>query len=204
MQAIWLTGKKFKFCKLYLNFSHLFTFVRQHFQRLYVLIQINFTLSGFLKILIVFLVSSIKFLFAPALSFSMGLNFIQTWLSTTAGGIVGVIFFFFLSKWVLMLYSRYFFYYFHLLRTKIYRFLNLTLPKIIPARRFTRRNRMIIKIVNKFGMFGIVILTPVLLSIPLGTFIATRYYSANRFLLVYLSASVLFWSLFMSSAISLF
>lgn len=161
-------------------------------------------MSGFLKILIVFLVSSIKFLFAPALSFGMGLNFIQTWLSTTAGGIVGVVVFFFLSKWLLQLYSRYFFYYFHLIRVKIYNSLNIKIPKFIPARRFTKKNRMIIKIVKKFGMAGIVILTPVLLSIPLGTFIATRYYSANRFLLVYLSASVLFWSLFMSSAISLF
>jgi len=161
-------------------------------------------LSGFLKILIVFLVSSIKFLIAPALSFGMGLNFIQTWLSTTAGGIVGVVVFFFLSKWLLLLYSRYFFFYLHLLKIKIYGLLNLSIPKFIPARRFTKRNRMIIRIVKKFGMAGIVILTPVLLSIPFGTFIATRYYSANRFLLVYLSASVLFWSLFMSSAISLF
>ena len=150
------------------------------------------------------MVSSIKFLIAPALSFGMGLNFIQTWLSTTAGGIVGVVAFFFLSKWILHLYSRYFFYYTHLIRVKIHGYLNLTTPKFIPARRFTRRNRMIIKIVKKFGMAGIVILTPILLSIPVGTFIATRYYSSNRFLLVYLSASVLFWSLFMSSAISLF
>jgi len=154
--------------------------------------------------LIVLLVSSIKFLFAPALSFGLGLNFLQTWLSTTAGGIVGVVVFFFLSKWLLQLYSRYFFYYFHLVRVKIYSKLHVTVPKFIPARRFTKRNRMIIKVVNKFGMAGIVILTPVLLSIPLGTFIATRYYSANRFLLVYLCSSVLFWSLLMSSAISLF
>ncbi len=161
-------------------------------------------MSGFLKILIVFLVSSIKFLIAPALSFGMGLNFVQTWLSTTAGGIVGVVVFFFLSKWILQLYSKYFFYYFHLFRLKLYKTLNISVPKFIPARRFTRRNRMIIKIVKKFGMAGIVILTPVLLSIPLGTFIAARYYSTNRFLLVYLSGSVLFWSLFMSSAISFF
>lgn len=166
--------------------------------------QITFTVSGFLKILIVFLVSSIKFLFAPALSFGMGLNFIQTWLSTTAGGIVGVVVFFFLSKWILQMYSRYFFYYFHLARVKIYSSLHFSVPNFIPARRFTKRNRFIIKIVKKFGMFGIVFLTPVFLSIPFGTFIATRYYSSNRFLLLYLSGSVLFWSLFMSSAISLF
>jgi hypothetical protein len=178
----------------------------QHFYFCCVIISqiITFTLSGFLKILIVFLVSSIKFLFAPALSFSMGLNFVQTLLSTTAGGIVGVVVFFFFSKWILQLYSRYFFYYSHIVRVKIYNSLNVAVPKLIPARRFTKRNRMIIKIVKKFGMAGIVILTPILLSIPVGTFIATRYYSSNRFLLAYLSASVLFWSLFMSSAISLF
>lgn len=148
--------------------------------------------------------STIKFLFAPALAFGMGLNFIQTWLSTTAGGIVGVVAFFFLSKWLLQLYSRHFFYYSLKIRVKIYNLLNVTMPQFIPARKFTKRNRIIIKIVKKFGMAGIVILTPVLLSIPLGTFIATRYYSANRFLLVYLCISVLFWSLLMSSAFSLF
>jgi len=161
-------------------------------------------LSGFLKILIVFAVSSIKFLFAPALSFGMGLNFVQTFLSTTAGGIVGVVIFFFLSRWMLSLYAKYFTFYFHLLKTKIYRGLNMNIPAFVPARRFTKRNRFIIKIVRKYGLAGIVVLTPVLLSIPVGTFLATRYYSTNRFLLVYLSASVLFWSLFMSSAISLF
>lgn len=159
-------------------------------------------MSGFVKIIIVFLVSSIKFLFAPALSFSMGLNFIQTWLSTTAGGILGVVVFFFLSRWFLYLYSRYFFYYIHLIKTKIYGFLKISVPKFIPARKFTRRNRFIIKMVRKYGLAGIVILTP--LSIPVGTFIATRYYSTNRYLLVYLSGSVLLWSLFISFSISLF
>jgi len=149
-------------------------------------------------------VSSIKFLFAPALSFSMGLNFIQTWISTSAGGIMGVVVFFFVSRWFLHLYLRYFSYYTHLIRVRIHSFLNLSIPKFIPARKFTRRNRFIIRLVRKYGLVGIVALTPVLLSIPVGTFIATRYYSTNRYLLVYLSASVIFWSLFMSSAISLF
>jgi hypothetical protein len=161
-------------------------------------------LSGFLKILIVFAVSSIKFLIAPALGFSMGLNFVQTLLSTTAGGISGVFVFFFLSRWFLVLYSRYFAEYMHKIRVKIYTFLNKEIPIFIPAKKFTKRNRLIVKVVRKYGLVGIVVLTPIFLSIPLGTFLATRYYSANRFLLVYLCGSVLFWSLFMSSAISLF
>jgi hypothetical protein len=159
--------------------------------------------SGFIKIIIVFAVSTIKFLVAPALSFSMGLNFVQTWLSTTAGGIVGVIFFFFLSRWIILLYTTYFNYYFHLIKIKIFHFLNLEHPILVPTRIFTRRNRFVVKTVRKYGLAGIVILTPVLLSIPFGTFIATRYYSSNHYVLYYLIASVLFWSLFMSSAISL-
>ena len=161
-------------------------------------------MSSFLKILIVFAVSTIKFLIAPALSFGMGLNFVQTWLSTTAGGIVGVVIFFFFSRWIILLYSKYFSYYFHLLKTKLYGILKIGVPKFMPARKFTKRNRLIIKMIRKYGLAGIVVLTPVLLSIPVGTFLATRFYSTNRYLLVYLSASVFFWSLFMSSAISLF
>jgi len=160
--------------------------------------------SGFLKILIVFAVSSIKFLIAPALSFSLGLNFLQTFLSTTSGGITGVVIFFFLSRWMLLLYARYFVFYMHRIKKKIYAFLKLEVPIEIPARKFTRRNRFIIKIVRKYGLAGIVILTPVILSIPIGTFLATRFYASNRYLLVYLISSVLFWSLLMSSAISVF
>jgi hypothetical protein len=160
--------------------------------------------SGFLKILIVFAVSSIKFFIAPALSFSMGLNFLQTLLSTTTGGITGVVIFFFLSRWLLILYARYFVFYMHKIKKSIYGFLKLEVPLEIPARRFTKRNRLIIKVVRKYGLTGIVVLTPVILSIPIGTFLATRYYASNRYLLIYLISSVLFWSLLMSSAISIF
>lgn len=161
-------------------------------------------MSAFLKILIVFAVSSIKFLIAPALSFSLGLNFLQTFLSTTSGGITGVVIFFFLSRWMLLLYARYFVFYTRKIKKNIYDFLKLEVPIEIPARKFTRRNRFIIKIVRKYGLAGIVVLTPVILSIPIGTFLATRFYASNRYLLVYLISSVLFWSLLMSSAISLF
>jgi hypothetical protein len=160
--------------------------------------------SGFLKILIVFAVSSIKFFIAPPLSFSLGLNFLQTFLSTSSGGITGVIFFYFLSKWIIQLYAKYLIFYFGVIKAAFYKFLNVAIPASLPPRKFTRRNRFIIKIVRKYGLSGIVVLTPVILSIPIGTFLATRYYASNRYILIYLISSVLFWSLLMSSAISLF
>lgn len=165
-------------------------------------------MSVFLKIIIIFAISTTKFLLAPALSLGMGLSFIQTWLSTTSGGIVGVFIFLFLSKIFIRIYNKYFSKIVFETKRKIYKFFNVEFPYTFGEKRkvkiFTRRNRNTVKYVRKYGLVGIVFLTPVLLSIPVGTFLVTRYYSSNRHLFLYLSASVLFWSLFMSSATFIF
>jgi len=165
-------------------------------------------LSVFLKIVIVFAISTTKFLLAPALSLGMGLSFLQTWLSTTSGGIVGVFVFFFLSKIFIRLYNKYLSRKIFEGRRKMYSILNVEFPYQYGEKRkvkiFTRRSRNMVKYVRKYGLLGIVILTPVLLSIPVGTFLVTRYYSTNRYLFLYLCSSVIFWSLFMSSATFIF
>lgn len=164
-------------------------------------------MSSILKILIVFAVSSIRFLAGPAVSFGMGLNFLQTWLSTSAGGIIGVIFFFFISRWLLLYYEKHF----QTLKKKLKVSLTAIYNRIYPvndngsyATKYFTHRRLLVKAVRNYGLISLVILTPVAFSIPFGTFLATRYYSSNKYLLVYLSTSVLLWSLFMSSAISLF
>lgn len=165
-------------------------------------------MSILLKIAIVFAISTTKFLLAPALSLGMGLSFLQTWLSTTSGGIVGVFVFFFLSKIFIKLYNKHISRRIFEVRKKIYQILNVEFPyqygekPRVPI--FTRRSRNRVKYVRKYGLLGIVILTPVLLSIPVGTFLVTRYYSSNRYLFLYLCSSVIFWSLLMSSATFIF
>ncbi len=44
-------------------------------------------------------------------------------------------------------------------------------------RRFTWRNRMIVKLGKNYGMYSIIILTPVLISLILGAFLLRKYYS---------------------------
>lgn len=158
-----------------------------------------------LKYLLILALSSVKFLFAPPLSFEFGFSFLQTWLVTTLGGVAGVIFFFYLSKGMLAIYLRYFDR--HI--TKFYANLRAVvwnsdqLPE--PVKKiFTFRNKTLVKIRRKYGLAGIIILTPILLSIPLGTFLVIKYYSRQKNLLAYLSLSVVAWSLVMSSAISIF
>ena len=44
-------------------------------------------------------------------------------------------------------------------------------------KKFTKRNRFIIKTRTTYGKWGIMLLTPVLLSIPIGAFLLRKYYS---------------------------
>jgi hypothetical protein len=157
------------------------------------------------KLLQVLFVSGIKFLFAPLISISYGFNYIQTALITALGGILGILFFYFLSKWIIRQYYRFspaIFSYFA--GEKLERSMKILNDEYLPKKKFTRKNKLIINIRNKYGFFGIIILTPVLLSIPLGAFLARKYYSGRDHTLVYMSISAVIWSFFISSIFFLF
>jgi len=148
------------------------------------------------KVVQVMLVSSFKFIFAPFLAAQFGFDFIQSFITVSFGGIFSVIFFYLLSEYVLLFVerNRRFF-------KKYFKFeIKLSSKKDKkPKTAFNKKNRMIIKILKKYGLLGIVVLTPVFLTIPLGTFLATRYYHDRDHVLLYLSASVIFWAFVISA-----
>ena len=165
-----------------------------------------FSVVEILKLLQVLLVSGIKFLFGPLVSLGYGFTWIETVVFTTAGGILGLLFFYFLSKWVIRQLNRLTPAYnnFGTFLRNIGNDLADTKKLIKPAKRkFTRKNKLIIRIRNKYGFLGIILLTPVLLSIPIGAFLAQKYYSRKKHTLVYLSLSVMLWSFFISSVLFL-
>ncbi len=157
------------------------------------------------KLIQVVIISGIKFLFAPFISIGYGFNYFQTVIFTTVGGIAGLLFFYYLSKWMIRLYFR-------LCPVVISYFGGEEARKALQEsqcrkpnrKKFTRKNKTIVNIRNKYGLFGIIFLTPVLLSIPIGAFLAQKYYSKRNNILVYLSLSVLMWSFFISSFYFLF
>lgn len=69
---------------------------------------------------------------------------------------------------------------------------------------FTPFNRRVIKIKQRFGLFGIAAITPLILSTPLGAFLAERFFKNKRKIILYLSLSVVFWELVFYFAFSLF
>jgi hypothetical protein len=165
-------------------------------------------MSSFVKFLLILATSSIKFLFAPPLSFCVGFNFLQTWAFTSVGGVTGVLVFFFLGRFMLKIYAKYYREAFkdkiHALADRIGK-LHLA-ERLLPKnpKIFSWQNKLIARIRMRWGFIGIIVLTPVLFSIPIGTLLAISLYSDRKYLPVYLSASVVVWSLLLSSTIAIF
>lgn len=152
------------------------------------------------KLIQVLIISGIKFLFAPFVSIGYGFNYFQTVSFTAIGGIAGLFFFFYLSKWMIRMYYKFcpvvVFYFGGDEARKNYQESQCKKPG---KKKFTRKNKAIINLRNKYGFLGIILLTPILLSIPIGAFLAQKYYAKKKHILVYLSVSVVMWSFFISS-----
>jgi hypothetical protein len=159
-------------------------------------------LEQLLKLLSLTFLSSLKFLLSPVIAESYNFNYIQTFLTTTTGGILGVLFFFYGSKYIVqwfITYKNQMFFLFGINRKR-------EEDELLPERKkvFTWKNKLIVITVRRFGLVGIALLTPTLLSIPVGTIIAARYFRNPRKVVGYLCASVVLWSLILSSAVVIF
>lgn len=144
-----------------------------------------------LQILLVVILSATKFLTAPITSLNIGFGYLETLLITTLGGLIGVFFFFYLSSAIMILFK------------KLSDRFTTKAPKK-PKKKFTWKNRLIIHIKREYGLIGLAAITPTFLSIPVGTFLAARYFSDQRKVITYLSASVVVWSVIVSSIVIIF
>ncbi|MBN2481922.1 MAG: hypothetical protein JXB19_09290 [Bacteroidales bacterium] len=93
------------------------------------------------------------------------MSWTDTIIFTNIGGIAGIIIFGLLSRLLIFLWDRYW-------------------PDTLKFNRgkrkiHTKRNRLIVRLKNQYGLSGIVVLSPVLLSIPVGSYLITKYYGRN-------------------------
>ena len=142
------------------------------------------------EILLTILFSSFKFAATfPLVILQFDLRFVETILWTNVGGIAGIYFFAFLSEKLLAWWKRTF------RRSVRHRKKDEKKEKKI----FTRKNRRIVRIKRKYGLIGIALTTPLLLSIPVGVFLVIRYYNTSKYKFLYLIASNLIWSVIYTS-----
>jgi hypothetical protein len=116
----------------------------------------------------------------PVAVYAMKMSFAETLLYTNIGGLLGMIISVFLSDVILKLWQQYW-------PDK----LKINKNKKI----FTPASRRLIRIKKRYGLPGIVTLSPVLLSIPLGAFLTVKYYGINARNLIWLASGQLLWSI---------
>ena len=124
------------------------------------------------KYALFFFLSTFKFLFTPLGGPKAGLTFLETYLSCVSGGIFSATIFYFASE--------YFMIRAHNKRKKMIADAvanGITLPQ---KKKFTRTNKTIVRLKNRFGIYGISLFAPLFLSVPLGTIITAKFYGKER------------------------
>ncbi len=142
-------------------------------------------MDTFVNIIGVFLLSAVKFFGAPPLAYYVyGFSYWETILVCSLGGVFGVCLFFFFG-------------------TKIIKFFPNFFKPISKKRKiFTKKNKFYVKLIKKYGLIGIAFFSPILISIPVGAFLAARFFANNKMVvLLYFFLSVLFWSFVISTFI---
>lgn len=128
------------------------------------------------KALSILLLSSTKYLVGILLAVTSmeESTFFSNYLFNIVGGLLGIVFFVYFGA-----------------------FVNKMIKRVLPVerlRRFSWKNRMIVKVRKSFGVPGIAFITPVFLSIPLGVFVALSITNNKRQILIWTLAACVFWS----------
>jgi hypothetical protein len=135
------------------------------------------------EIISVFLLSTVKFVLGgiPLAVVVYQFPFFESVTVTTLGGCTGATFFVYSSDFLIAYFKR----------------KRIEKKTVSTKKKFTRTNKIIVIVKHRFGLLGIALLTPLLLSIPIGCFLAVRYFKEKQRILIYMFGSVLFWSVTM-------
>ena len=117
-------------------------------------------------------------MFAPVNGPLIGLSFLETYLSCVAGGIFGAAVFYFSAGYFMRRANEN--------RLKLLRErLEKGLP-IVHKKKFTRMNKLVVKLKSSIGIIGISFWAPFFLSVPIGSIITAKFYGDQKktFLLI--------------------
>jgi hypothetical protein len=144
------------------------------------------------KIGALLIMGATKFLFSPPLAEYLGYNFWQSFIYTTSGGVTGILAFTFGGDWLVAVWRKLMHWIKNLFIARDKRVEN------VAPQKFTRTTRFIVRTRKSFGLIGLALITPCIISIPIGTFVINRFYTKKWKILLALFASLLFWSLLLN------
>lgn len=132
-----------------------------------------------LKIASVIVWSAVKYIFGFITALGVGFNFIEVLLTNVGGGMLGVVVYLYLWDLILKIYRRFF-------------------PKKKKEGmgiKINKTRRWIVKVVLKYELYGIAFLTPLILSVPVGTLLAAALEPDKWRVKRYMFFSFLGWTL---------
>jgi hypothetical protein len=138
-----------------------------------------------LKMLTVILWSAVKYIVGIGFAIGFGYNLIETLLLTVGGGMLGVVVYLYLWTFILGIYHRYF-------------------PKKVKPIKFSKNKRRLVTIIKKYEVWGIAFLTPMILTPPLGTILASTIEPNKWRIKLIMFISFCFWTLVILGAKLLF
>jgi hypothetical protein len=136
------------------------------------------------SVILVLFLSATKFLFAPGVSLGL-FGYWETIVLTISGGWFGVLFFYFGSSALMRLGEK-------RREEKIARL--KAEGKWVPKKKFTKMNKFIVRSKRNFGIIGISIVTPAIISIPIGSIILAKFYPNWKITIPVVFAFVVGWS----------
>jgi len=159
------------------------------------------------KIFHVILLASVKYFFTLPYALIIGLDYQQAIISVLIGGIGGFLFFYYLSKRLIATIE--------ILKPKICKYIPFYFKERFhvfcakmslnrPAKVFSKRSRFLAKVKSSYGFWGIIIGTPFILTIPVGAFLANKYYAKRRYTVPFMILSIISWAGVLSGIVFIF
>lgn len=128
-----------------------------------------------------FIWTALKFMvFCPVVALKF--SFLTGFLMNISAGFTGVSFFFFLSDYFMGRAHQ----------KRVRRLIDGTSK---PKKSFTLLNKFLVRGKRKLGLFGIAILTPMFISIPLGSIVTAKFFTHKKWAYPSLLLAVVFWAL---------
>lgn len=167
-----------------------------------------------IRIVTLILISSVKFAFGPSFAYLNKIEFSWTEANIYSifGGMLGVFVFMYFSDWLMMIWHNVRTYFFR--RKKRRELFSRPIADIegdleihyeyvskleAPKKIFTKRTRRMVRIWKRYGLVGIAALTPIIFSIPIGTFFMSRMEKNKKRILLYMFVSISIWSLLLTT-----
>lgn len=129
-----------------------------------------------LKYSVVIVWSGIKYLVGFTLALASDFNFFEVLLTTVGGGMLGVVVYLYLWELIVKIKRKFF-------------------PSKTKTIRINKFTRFLVKIIKEYEIYGIAFLTPLVLTMPIGTVIASSIEHNKWRIKLFMFISLTFWTL---------